>query len=72
MKTLEIGFPIGVNDHLHVAQIWNRIERRVDQSINSRGDSEDRKNENEEFVSSARLDNPLGERLALWNLGRSS
>src|SRR5438067_13636355 len=39
------------------------------QAIESRGHSEDREDEDEEFVSSAGLDNPLGERLALWNLG---
>src|SRR5207247_8666951 len=61
--------PFGVNDDLYVAQIGNRIEGRMQQAIESRGDSEDREDEDEEFVSSAGLDNPLGERLALWNLG---
>src|SRR5207248_6545446 len=39
------------------------------QAVESRGDSEDREDEDEEFVSSAGLDNPLGERLALLNRG---
>src|SRR5439155_73858 len=62
------SFPFGVNDHLYIAQIGNRIERRMHQAIESRGHSEDREDEDEEFVSGAGLDNPFGERLALWNL----
>src|SRR5437660_10542568 len=41
------------------------------QAIESRGHSEDREDEDQELVSSAGLDNPLDERLALWNLGGS-
>src|SRR5207248_7200303 len=53
------AFPLSVNDHLHVAQIGNRIERGVDQTVDSSCDSEDCENENEEFVPRATFDNAV-------------
>ena len=50
------AFPIGVDDDLHVAQVRNRIERRVHETINPARDSEDREDEDEKFVPRARFD----------------
>jgi len=55
----EIGrtsLPIRVNNHLHVTEIWNGVERRVNQSINAGRDAKDGENEDEKFVPRTRLD----------------
>src|SRR6267378_5190656 len=58
----EIGrtsLPIRVNNHLHVAQIWNGVERRVNQSVNAGRDPKDSENEDEKFVPRAGFDQSL-------------
>src|SRR5947208_6518796 len=53
------AFPFRVNNYLHVAQVGNCVERRVNQPVNTARNSEDRENENEKFVLRARLDDAL-------------
>src|SRR5439155_21516190 len=60
--------PIGVNDDLHVAQVWNRVERRVEQSINTGGDCENREDEDEELVPRTGGDDTLYQCIAWWRL----
>src|SRR5439155_16364281 len=58
----EIGrasFPLRVNDHLHVTQIGNCIERRVDQAIKASGDSENGEDENEELIPRTPLNDTI-------------
>src|SRR5262249_18316406 len=55
-------FPLSVNDHLHVAKIGYRVERRMRQTVKPSRDSEDCKNEHKEFVPCASLYEPLDER----------
>src|SRR5205823_12225208 len=42
--------PIRIDDHLDIAQVWNRIERRVDQPVNARRNAKDGENQDEKFV----------------------
>ncbi len=57
----ERPFPLGVDDHLHVGEIGNRVERRPLQRPNAAGDAEDREDDDEELVARARLDDALDE-----------
>src|SRR5439155_23477719 len=59
-----VTLPIGVNDDLHVAQVWNRVERRVEQSINTGGDCENREDEDEELVPRTCGDDTLDQCIA--------
>src|SRR5581483_2588468 len=51
--------PIGVNNHLHVTEIGNSVERRVNQSINAGCDAKDGENEDQKFVPRAGFDQSL-------------
>src|SRR6266496_1647673 len=51
--------PIRIDDHLDIAQVGNRIERRMDQPVNSGRDTKNGKNEDEKFVPRTRLDYAL-------------
>src|SRR5581483_10260674 len=66
-KIRRASFPLGVNDHLHVAQIGNGIQRRVKQPVNPSRDAEDGENENQKFISRAPLDDAVDKHLAPIN-----
>src|SRR5207302_4485681 len=53
------SLPIRIDDHLRVAQVRNRVERRVDQPVNAGRNAKDGENEDEKCVPRARLDQSL-------------
>src|SRR5205814_6818874 len=60
------SFPIGIDDDLHIAQIGNGIERSLRQRPNATSDAEDDKNDDEESVSGAGLDDALQQERLLF------
>ena len=58
-------FPIGVDDYLNVAEVRNRIERCMDETVDTGSDREDREDKNEKLIPRTRFDDALDERLSL-------
>ena len=58
-------FPIGIDDHLHVAEVGDGIQRRVQQPVNPGRDGKNGEDDDEEFVTSTRANHPLNQCLLL-------
>ena len=55
----ERPFPIGVDDHLRIAQVGNRIERCPHERINAGDDRKKREDKHEEAIPHACCDDAL-------------
>jgi hypothetical protein len=63
------SFPVGVDNHLRVAQVGNGIERRSLDRPDTGHDAEEDEDDDEQLVARARRDHPFDEGPAAWFFG---